>query len=67
MSTVASSIPGSLPPFLSTLTQLVIDGSWIPATSGKTFKVFNPSTANIIAYVAEGKAADIDATVKAAR
>ncbi|MCC7087417.1 MAG: aldehyde dehydrogenase family protein [Pirellulales bacterium] len=48
-------------------TQCLIDGNWQPAKSGKTFETVNPATEEVIAEVAEGDAADIDAAVKAAR
>src|SRR6476619_4128600 len=48
-------------------TQCFIGGQWIPAQSGKTFDTVDPSTEEVIASVAEGDAADIDAAVKAAR
>ena len=48
-------------------TQVFIDGQWVPARSGRTFATVNPATEEIIAEVAEGDAADIDAAVKAAR
>ncbi|MFI3188811.1 betaine-aldehyde dehydrogenase [Crenothrix sp. D3] len=47
--------------------QLLINGAWVAAVSGKTFEVINPATAEVIAHVAEGDAADIDKAVKAAR
>mgnify|MGYP003635937647 FL=1 len=48
-------------------TQLLIDGKWEDAISGKTFATINPATEEVIAEVAEGDAADIDLAVKAAR
>lgn len=48
-------------------TQLLIDGKWVDAISGKTFATINPATEEVIAEVAEGDAADIDLAVKAAR
>ena len=48
-------------------TQCFIGGQWVPAKSGKTFDTIDPSTEEVIAQVAEGDAADIDAAVKAAR
>lgn len=48
-------------------TQLLIDGKWVDAISGKTFSTINPATEEVIAEVAEGDAADIDLAVKAAR
>ena len=47
--------------------QLLIDGQWRPAVSGKTFDVYNPATGEVIARVAEGDAADVDLAVTAAR
>jgi aldehyde dehydrogenase (NAD+) len=48
-------------------TQLFIDGQWRPAQSGRTFETIDPATEEVIAQVAEGDAADIDAAVTAAR
>ncbi len=48
-------------------TECFIGGKWIPAQSGKTFETVNPATEEVIAHVAEGDAADVDAAVKAAR
>ena len=48
-------------------TQLLIDGEWCDALSGKTFETVNPATEEKIADVAEGDAADVDRAVKAAR
>jgi phenylacetaldehyde dehydrogenase len=53
--------------FISKPKQLLINGRWEHAVSGKTFPVINPATAETIAYAAEGEAADIDKAVKAAR
>lgn len=46
---------------------LLIGGKWYPAKSGKTFPVYNPADAEVIAHVAEGDKADVDAAVAAAR
>jgi len=48
-------------------TQLFIDGQWRPAQSGRTFATIDPATEEVIAQVAEGDAADVDAAVTAAR
>ena len=48
-------------------TQLLIDGQWVPSKSGKTFETLNPATEDVIAQVAEGDAADVEAAVHAAR
>jgi len=47
--------------------QLLIDGRWSPATSGRVLDVFDPATGEVFAQAAAGGAADIDAAVKAAR
>ena len=48
-------------------TQCFIGGKWVAAASGKTFETIHPATEEVIAEVAEGDAADIDAAVEAAR
>ena len=48
-------------------TQCFIGGEWVPAASGKTFETVHPATEEVVAEVAEGDKADIDAAVKAAR
>jgi phenylacetaldehyde dehydrogenase len=53
--------------FLSGHKQLLIDGEWMDAASGKTFSVFDPATGETIAQVAEGEAEDINHAVAAAR
>ena len=53
--------------FLSGSKQLLIDGEWMDAATGKTFSVFDPATGETIAQVAEGEAEDIDHAVSAAR
>ncbi|HEY0846044.1 MAG TPA: aldehyde dehydrogenase family protein [Noviherbaspirillum sp.] len=47
--------------------QMLINGQWCPARSGKTFPVFDPASGEEIARVPEADAADIDAAVRAAR
>src|ERR1700691_4801887 len=53
--------------FLGRKHQLFISGRWVDAKSGKTFDTYDPGTGRVIAQVAEGDAADIDAAVAAAR
>jgi phenylacetaldehyde dehydrogenase len=53
--------------FLNRQHQLLIDGKWAPALSGELLEVFDPATARVLARIAAGGAADIDAAVKAAR
>ena len=47
--------------------QMLIDGKWQDAQSGKTFETHNPATGELLATVAEGDAKDIDLAVAAAR
>src|SRR5499425_2336847 len=47
--------------------QLFVGGGFVDARSGKTFDTYDPSTGRVIAQVAAGDAADIDAAVIAAR
>ena len=53
--------------FLAGRHQLHIGGKFLDAKSGKTFDTFDPATGRVIAQVAAGEAADIDAAVAAAR
>jgi acyl-CoA reductase-like NAD-dependent aldehyde dehydrogenase len=53
--------------FLKRQQQLLIGGKWVPAKSGKTFETINPANEEVLALVAEGDKADVDAAVKAAR
>ena len=48
-------------------TQMLIDGQWLDAASGKTFETLDPATGEVIARVAEGDKEDVDRAVKAAR
>jgi phenylacetaldehyde dehydrogenase len=47
--------------------QLLINGKWQPAKSGKTFETVNPATEQVLIQVAEADQADVDEAVKAAR
>jgi acyl-CoA reductase-like NAD-dependent aldehyde dehydrogenase len=47
--------------------QLLINGKWQPAKSGKTFETVNPATEQVLTRVAEAGQADVDEAVKAAR
>ncbi|MFG0289923.1 MAG: aldehyde dehydrogenase family protein [Rhodopirellula sp. JB044] len=60
-------VPSELKSFLASPKQLLINGKWVNAKSGKTFDVFDPATDDVIAQAAEGNGADIDAAVAAAR
>jgi len=65
MATAAAPKPVAKPKIQQT--ECFIGGRWTPSASGKTFETHNPATEDVIAQVAEGDAADIDAAVKAAR
>ncbi len=70
MSAVAESLPSlsqAVSEFLKQPRQMLIDGKWVKAESGKTFDVIDPATTDVIGKVAEGDKADIDKAVKAAR
>ena len=45
----------------------LISGKWVSAVSGKTFEVFNPADASIIARVPDSEKEDINRAVSAAR
>jgi aldehyde dehydrogenase (NAD+) len=47
--------------------RLLIDGKPVDALSGRTFETRNPATGELLAYVAEGGAEDINLAVRAAR
>lgn len=47
--------------------QLLINGKWVEAASGKRFETVNPSTGEVITTVAEADRVDVDHAVQAAR
>ncbi|MHC9296521.1 aldehyde dehydrogenase family protein [Mycobacterium sp. LTG2003] len=47
--------------------RLLIDNSWVPARTGRTFETVNPTDETVLGYAAEAEAADVDDAVKAAR
>jgi len=53
--------------FVARPRQVLIDGRWVSAKSGKNFEVYDPSTGREIAKVAACEKADVDAAVAAAR
>lgn len=68
---MALTAPGAIAPevrqFLIEDRQMLINGRWVEAASGRTFEVLDPSTGQLLARVAEGDREDIDRAVKAAR
>ena len=53
--------------FVKSNHQLLIDGQWVDAASGRTFETLNPATEEVLAEVAHGEAEDVDRAVRAAR
>ena len=65
--TEAATISESTARFLQQQHQLLINGEWVDAASGKRFDVVDPANGEVIATVAEGVSEDIDRAVRAAR
>jgi acyl-CoA reductase-like NAD-dependent aldehyde dehydrogenase len=49
------------------ITELYINGSWVPSSSEESIEVVNPTTGKVIATVPKGTVEDVDKAVKAAR
>src|SRR6516225_12178578 len=65
---VSQAIPITRHPFANgSYKQMLIDGKWVDAASGKRFETRNPATGEELARVAEGDREDIDRAVAAAR
>ena len=65
---VSQAIPITRHPFANgSYKQMLIDGKWVDAASGKRFETHNPATGELLATVAEGDKEDIDRAVTAAR
>ncbi len=47
--------------------QHFIDGRWVPSASGERIETLNPATGQVLATLARGRAAEVDAAVAAAR
>ena len=47
--------------------KMLINGKWVDAASGKTFKTYNPATGEVLSNIAEGDKEDINRAVQAAR
>src|SRR5215831_8851968 len=52
--------------FIEEKHQLLINGKWVEAASGKTFPSYDPATGEVLTQVAEGDREDIDRAVSAA-
>jgi aldehyde dehydrogenase (NAD+) len=65
---VAQAVPFARHPYADgSYKQMLIDGKWVDAASGKRFESHNPATGELLATVAEGDKEDIDRAVAAAR
>src|SRR5690349_10751255 len=53
--------------FVAKPRQMLINGKWVDAASGKTFPTYNPATGDVLVKVAEGDREDINRAVDAAR
>jgi aldehyde dehydrogenase (NAD+) len=60
-------MPGTHPLSSQPFSQLLIDGKWVNAASGKTFPVIDPRTEREVIQVAEADAEDVNRAVAAAR
>jgi phenylacetaldehyde dehydrogenase len=69
MATATQAIPvdENVGRFVAKTRQMLINGKWVNAASGKTFPTYNPATGEVLAHVAEGDKEDIDRAVAAAR
>jgi len=69
MATATQSIPvaENVSKYVAKTRQMLINGKWVNAASGKTFPTYNPATGEVLAHVAEGDKEDIDRAVAAAR
>ncbi len=69
MATATQAIPvdENVSKYVAKKRQLLINGKWVDAASGKTFPTYNPATGEVLAHVAEGDKEDIDRAVAAAR
>jgi phenylacetaldehyde dehydrogenase len=69
MATATQAVPleTNVSQYIAKPRQMLINGKWVNAASGKTFPTYNPATGEVLANVAEGDAEDINRAVAAAR
>ena len=69
MATATQAVPlvENVTKYVAKTRQMLINGKWVDAASGKTFPTFNPATGDVLAKVAEGDKEDINRAVTAAR
>jgi phenylacetaldehyde dehydrogenase len=69
MATATQAVPltENVSRYVAKTRQMLINGKWVDAASGKTFPSYNPATGEVLARVAEGDKEDINRGVAAAR
>ncbi|HUA00111.1 MAG TPA: aldehyde dehydrogenase family protein [Candidatus Aquilonibacter sp.] len=69
MATATQAIPvdENVSKYVAKTRQMLINGKWVNAASGKTFPTYNPATGEVLGHVAEGDKEDVDRAVAAAR
>jgi len=69
MATATQAVPlvENVSKYVAKTRQMLINGKWVNAASGKTFPTYNPATGDVLANVAEGDKEDINRAVAAAR
>src|SRR5271156_5011836 len=69
MATATQAVPleSRVSQYIAKPRQMLINGKWANAASGKTFPTYNPATGEVLAHVAEGDREDINRAVGAAR
>jgi phenylacetaldehyde dehydrogenase len=69
MATATQAVPltENVSRYVAKTRQMLINGKWVDAASGKTFPTYNPATGEVLAKVAEGDKEDINRAVAAAR
>ena len=65
--TQAVTLDSNVASYVAKKRQMLINGKWVDAASGKTFPTYNPATGEVLANVAEGDREDINRAVAAAR
>src|SRR5580698_2065395 len=65
--TQAVQLTDSVTRYVAKTRQMLINGKWVDAASGKTFPTYNPATGEVLANIAEGDKEDINRAVTAAR
>jgi len=69
MATATQPVPldAKVSSYVAKARQMLINGKWVAAASGKTFPTYNPATGDVLTQVAEGDREDINRAVDAAR